>query len=86
MRRPALGRAGPDRAEAVAAVLVGRGPAPAKEIRIGFGVPRVRGMPVDALRVRLPDLDHEVVERRAVLLHHAARDLDRFAFRRPSLE
>ena len=66
------GGAGLDGAEAIDAVGVGGGAAPAEEV----------GIVEAALGVGLPDLEHHVVERLAVELRDAAGDLDRLALRR----
>src|SRR6267378_1125321 len=76
MRQPPVIRAGLDGAEPIHAVRIGGGAAPAAEVR------RI----VAAAAVRLPDLDHDLVERPAVELRDAAAHLDHLARRRATVE
>src|SRR5688500_1389448 len=71
MRRPPWTGTGLDRPKGIDSVGVGRGAAPAEEVRIVE----------PSLRIGLPDLEHQVVERPAIGLHHASGDLDRVALR-----
>jgi hypothetical protein len=66
VRCPPLGRTGSYGPEEVNPVCIRRGPAPAEE----------RGVVEAALRIGLPDLEHQVVERAAVGLDHPAGHLD----------
>src|SRR6185436_13292986 len=65
MRDAALGRAGLEGLEAVDPLRIGRGAPPSRELRVV----------VAAIAVGLPDLDHHVVERRAVALRDFPDDL-----------
>src|SRR5206468_3756720 len=69
-------RSGLDRLEPEAALVVGAGAAEAGESGIERQVPPVAGMTVAAVRVRLPDLDQRVRDRRAVAVEDAALDPD----------
>ena len=74
-------RAGLDRDEAVAALVVGEAAAGAGEVRVERRGVLVDLVPVAAGRVRLPDLDQRVAHRPAVLVEHAAGDDDPLAER-----
>src|SRR6478672_4034649 len=69
MRCPPFGRSWLYGLENINSVGIGGGAAPAEE----------GGVVEASLRVGLPDLEHHVVERTAVGLHHAAGDFDRLA-------
>src|SRR6266849_2972563 len=69
----------PDGHEPIPAGLVGHGPAESAEGRVG--APRVFRMIVAAVRVRLPDLQHGVVDGRAFAVEDATFDGDLLAAR-----
>src|SRR6185503_5565198 len=59
---------------------------PAEEIRVRLRMARIGRMAEDAGGIRLPDFDDQILQRRAVLLQHAAADLDRLALRRAAFK
>src|SRR5665213_1922025 len=68
-------RTGLDGVETIDAVLVGGGTAETGELGVRARL-LAAGMDVAALRVRLPDFDHGVVDRHAVAVEHAALYMD----------